>query len=48
MEAETGRSWIPGLALLARNDGHVVVIMPAFLMQPPLRYGVFHYRLTLA
>src|SRR5712691_628948 len=29
MEAETGGSWIPGLALLARNDGLVVFVIPA-------------------
>ena len=29
MEAETGGSWIPGLALLARNDGRVVFVIPA-------------------
>ena len=29
IEAETGDSWIPGLARLARNDGHVVFVIPA-------------------
>ena len=29
VEAETACFWILGLALLARNDGHVVVVMPA-------------------
>ena len=29
MEAETWDSWIPGLALLARNDGRVVFVIPA-------------------
>ena len=29
MEAETGCAWIPGLAVLARNDGHVVCVIPA-------------------
>ena len=28
-EAETGGSWIPGLAVLARNDERVVVVIPA-------------------
>ena len=28
-EAETGCSWIPGLAVLARNDGCVVFVIPA-------------------
>jgi hypothetical protein len=29
MEAETGDSWIPGLAGLARNDGRVIFVIPA-------------------
>ncbi len=29
VEAETGGSWIPGLAVLARNDGLVVFVIPA-------------------
>ena len=29
MEAETGCAWIPGLAVLARNDGHVACVIPA-------------------
>jgi len=29
METETRCSWIPGLALLARNDGWVVFVIPA-------------------
>jgi hypothetical protein len=28
-EAETARSWIPGLTVLARNDGLVVFVIPA-------------------
>ena len=28
MEAETGDSWIPGLAVLTRNDGRVVFVIP--------------------
>ena len=29
VEAETGNSWIPGLALLARNAGRGVFVIPA-------------------
>ncbi len=29
VEAKTGGSWIPGLALLARNDERVVSVIPA-------------------
>jgi hypothetical protein len=29
MEAETRCAWIPGLTLLARNDGRGVVVIPA-------------------
>ena len=29
MEVKTECAWIPGLAVLARNDGHVVCVIPA-------------------
>jgi hypothetical protein len=37
VEAETGGSWIPGLALLARNDGRVVFVISAKLVPDLIR-----------
>ena len=39
-EAETGGSWIPGLAVLARNDGRVVFVIPAHAGIQGVWYGL--------
>jgi len=40
MEAETGYSWIPGLALLARNDENDTLVIPAKAGIQGMRHGV--------